>query len=199
MTGISNKNKKQIKIIKDLKYICDQKSLKFCILGGWGIDALLGRITREHNDIDIITDYQDFKLYRSLIHEFADEIIEDSEVRLWFYKRGIKCDTRFYQKLKNGELIMDLDRNDPLVYPTPPDSFPDRFNGKLPGIEIRAVSWSFHYTAKEGYHCYIDVPLREKDKKDLELIRKNLSANRRKELIKYFPGIKRDSIVNLTG
>jgi len=194
MATISDNNKRQIEIIKELKALCDSSNLKFWILGGWGIDALLNKITREHNDIDIIVSYADRSLYRNLIRKFADEMIEDSEVRLWFCKYDIKCDTRFYQKLKNGELIMDLDKSDPLVYPTPPDSFPDEINGKFLGVKIRAASWSFHYAAKEGYYCYINVPLREKDKEDLDVIYKNLSEARREELKRYFPGIKRESI-----
>lgn len=194
VVNISDNNKKQIKIIKELKAVCDIHNLNFWILGGWGIDALLNKITREHNDIDIIISYSDRKLFQGIVKTFVDGIIEDSEVRLWFYKYNVKCDTRFYKKLENGELILDLDKKDPLVYPTPPDSFPDKLNGKLPGIKVRVVSWSFHYAAKEGYRYYIDVPLRKKDKKDLEVIHKNLSSVYRNELKRYFPGIKRESI-----
>jgi hypothetical protein len=194
MACISEKNKKQIKIIKDLKVICDQNSIKFWMLGGWGIDVLLGRITREHDDIDLIISYSNRRLCRDVIKPYAEKIIEDSTVRLWFFKDGIKCDIRFFKKLKNGGLIMDLDKSDPLVYPVPPDSFPNGINGRLPGVRVRVVSWSFNYTAKEGYHYYIDTPLRGKDKKDLELIYENLSAARRKELEKYLPGMKREEI-----
>ena len=50
-------------------------------------------------------------------------------------KKQIEINTRFYRRLEDGELIMDPDKKDPLVYPVPPDSFPDKLNGKIPGIK----------------------------------------------------------------
>ncbi|MFC3688179.1 nucleotidyltransferase domain-containing protein [Aquipuribacter hungaricus] len=32
------------------------REFDWCVLGGWGVDALAGRVTREHKDLDVVVD-----------------------------------------------------------------------------------------------------------------------------------------------
>jgi hypothetical protein len=34
--------------------LLDQHELRYWVVGGWGVDALLGEVTREHNDLDLL-------------------------------------------------------------------------------------------------------------------------------------------------
>lgn len=38
----------------DLQRCAVERGLDWCVVGGWGVDALLGRQTREHDDLDVL-------------------------------------------------------------------------------------------------------------------------------------------------
>ncbi len=40
--------------VKEIQCIFDQMSLHWWIAGGWALDLHLNRITREHDDIDVV-------------------------------------------------------------------------------------------------------------------------------------------------
>jgi hypothetical protein len=112
---------------------------------------------------------------------------------LRFVKSGIQCDSRFFYMLPDGRIVSDLSAGDPLVYPWPPDSFPEKPNGVLDGRPVRAISWSAQFVAKAGYTAFQKgTPLREKDKADLEVVREHLAAAVACELEACFPGIPKD-------
>lgn len=61
--------------------LLEQNGIEVCVDGGWGVDALLGRQTRKHNDLDI-----------ALPHKFVPKIRELFEVL--GYKDVPRDDTR---------------------------------------------------------------------------------------------------------
>jgi lincosamide nucleotidyltransferase A/C/D/E len=54
----------------------DDAGIWYCVEGGWGIDALLGEQTREHDDLDLAVRLEDVERICSLLREFARD---DSE------------------------------------------------------------------------------------------------------------------------
>ncbi|WP_088072317.1 nucleotidyltransferase domain-containing protein [Gottfriedia luciferensis] len=46
---------KQLKIIKEINEICLNHNFQLWLRGGWAIDFLLGKITRSHSDVDLVT------------------------------------------------------------------------------------------------------------------------------------------------
>ncbi|WP_282940165.1 hypothetical protein [Paenibacillus sp. RC67] len=44
----------QLKILDEIHAICTSLNTRFWLRGGWAIDFLLGRITRPHDDIDLV-------------------------------------------------------------------------------------------------------------------------------------------------
>lgn len=42
--------------VADLQLRLRARGLDWCVLGGWGVDALAGRTTREHKDLDVVLD-----------------------------------------------------------------------------------------------------------------------------------------------
>jgi len=189
----NNRNLEPMLLIQELTDACELSGVKAWLLGGWGIEALCGTIRRTHYDIDLLVSASDRKLYRQLVALIGAAIHEDAPQKLRFIKNGIQVDTRFFYALPDGRLVSDLDADDPMVYPWPRDSFPEQFNGELNGNPIRAISWSAQFVAKAGYSAFKkDVSLREKDKSDLEFIRKHLSVSAIEELENCFPGIPKD-------
>src|SRR5512136_2200513 len=47
--------------------LLDRNGIEVCVDGGWGVDALLGRQTRPHSDLDIAVQHKDVPLLRALL------------------------------------------------------------------------------------------------------------------------------------
>lgn len=55
----------------------------FWLMGGWGIDALLGRQTRDHQDLDVLVEVQNLERFRGRLHDlgFTLKYVWDEEAR----------------------------------------------------------------------------------------------------------------------
>ena len=184
-----------VKLIGELFFECERRNTHLWLLGGWGIDALLGRITREHHDIDIVAEESSKEDLRAAIEHIGGEFAP-KPVGWRFCKNDVRVDVTFITYAADGTPISDLEKDDPDLYPWPPGSFPEKCNGRLPGTSCRAISWEAQYVAKAGYKdVFPDKALRAKDDLDLEIIRRHVSPETRKELEeKWFGGIPREAI-----
>lgn len=45
----------QLKVLKEISMIYEEQAIEFWLSGGWAIDFILGKITRQHSDIDLQT------------------------------------------------------------------------------------------------------------------------------------------------
>ena len=61
----------------------DELGIKVWIDGGWGVDALLGGCTREHQDLDIIISWEDSAVLTKALsaHGFVDVYTDDRKDR----------------------------------------------------------------------------------------------------------------------
>src|SRR5204863_131536 len=50
-----------------LLQLFEQHNITVCIDGGWGVDALLGKQTRPHEDLDIALQHKDVPKLRTLL------------------------------------------------------------------------------------------------------------------------------------
>ena len=190
-----DKNEAQLELIRELFAECESRNLRIWLLGGWGIDALLGRISREHNDIDILAEASSKENLLAAIEHIGGESA-DKPMGWRFCKNNVRVDVTFILYAADGTPISDLKKEDPNVYPWPPSSFPDECNGRLPSLSCRAISWEAQYVAKAGYKdVFPDTALRSKDDLDLETIRRHVPLEKRKELKgRWFGGIPKDSV-----
>ncbi len=179
-------------VIREVLQAFGSRGIKIWLLGGWGIDALLGCVSRAHKDIDLIARLQDREAIRKAVSSLADSVVEDSDVKLLFFLNELRTDIIFFYALPDGTLVSDLDTDDRCVYAWPPGSFPEGPGGKLFDMPCRAITWEAQYVAKQGYsHFKKDAELREKDTKGLAVIRDHLPKGAEEELTRYFPGIPR--------
>ncbi|PEJ57187.1 hypothetical protein CN692_13620 [Bacillus sp. AFS002410] len=88
--GVLNMNfslvNSQLKILDEINRICRSHNYKIWLRGGWAIDFLLGKVTREHSDIDLV----------SLIQH--RENIEKSMVNAGFEKKPVSLLQTDFQK-----------------------------------------------------------------------------------------------------
>lgn len=52
-------------ILRDL----EASGIRFWVRGGWGVDALLGRSTREHHDLDLLLRVDDLPAFDTWLQE----------------------------------------------------------------------------------------------------------------------------------
>jgi lincosamide nucleotidyltransferase A/C/D/E len=118
--------------------------------GGWGVDALLGRQTREHSDLDIAMRHKDVPLIRQLLTERGYSDIPGDDTR----------DCNFVMGDESGHLVdfhtFTYDEQGLLTFglPYPLDSLTG--TGMIAGCSVRCISpeWlvKFHtgYTVDEN-------------------------------------------------
>lgn len=144
-----------IKIYNLLK----ENGIKVWIDGGWGIDALLGRQTRAHKDLDIAIYHKDKQKLRKLLEERGYKDVERDDTSDWNFV------------LSDGEREIDVhtfifDDKGNNIYGTayPKESLAGI--GTINGISVNCIppEWVVRFHAEAMY-----TP-KEKDIKDVKAI-----------------------------
>ncbi len=52
---MDQQSSKQMQVLREIDLILSSKHMRFWLRGGWGIDFMLGRLTRSHADLDLVT------------------------------------------------------------------------------------------------------------------------------------------------
>jgi len=95
----------QLKILSEINQICSAQSFSIWLRGGWAIDFLLGRITRSHSDIDLVTliNYRE-PLEQALVNAGFQKI-PVSELQTDFLKDGVDVSFVFVIRSEGGNII----------------------------------------------------------------------------------------------
>lgn len=72
----------------DLYTLFEKNSITLWIDGGWGIDALLGKQTRPHKDLDIAINHNDKPKLRKLLEERGYKDIDRDDTSDWNFVLG---------------------------------------------------------------------------------------------------------------
>lgn len=141
--------------------LLEESNIKYWIDGGWGVDILLGKQSRNHRDIDVDFDANDTeRLLKILINNGYIIKIDWKPVRIELYsdKRGYLDIHPFILNNDGTSKQVDLDGG---YYEFAADYFGNAiFNGKsIPCISLKGQQ-IFH----TGYE------LRDVDKHDLEIL-----------------------------
>ncbi len=172
-----------------------EHGVQLWIDGGWGIDALLGRPTRPHKDLDAIALFEDLPALTAVLSErgfVVEEIWGESrpaqhEGRVLLVgtgEPGGDVATAFVLKDARGrELdihVMRLDelgRGTPVwdsIWSFPPDALEGR--GVIAGAPVRCLSAATHMQTHTGYE------LQEKDRQDLRFLQEHFGIDYPEEL-----------------
>jgi lincosamide nucleotidyltransferase A/C/D/E len=129
------------------------------VMGGWGVDALLGTGSRRHHDLDLLVSLTDLGELRDLLAElgFVETLVwEESR---WVDVHGLPCPTAFVQVDAAGrELdvhVVELhDDGRPVAACDVPWLFDDHSLsavGVIDGTEVRCVSAETQVQMHTGY------------------------------------------------
>ncbi len=137
-----------------------EKHVAAWVMGGWGIDALLGEETREHHDIDVLIDSATLQELRSGLDDLGFKISHIwKDENQWIEVADTKMPTAFVARndaqLELDVHIIKLDTNG---NPSALCNVPWQFNanslsgiGVLAGVPIRCVSGEAQIAMHQGY------------------------------------------------
>lgn len=148
--------------------------------GGWGVDALLGEQTRQHEDLDIVCQEKDLPKLRKLLEVQGYKDMERDDTSAWNFvlgdSKGNLVDVHAFYFDKNGKGIYG---NRGETYP--PECL--KGVGKINGQEVKCIT-------AEQLVKFISPWLykrREKDLKDVAALCEKFGIDLPQEYQKYVP------------
>lgn len=124
-------NDLHLDLIRELLDAAGQRGMPLWIGGGWAIDARLGRITREHEDIDLTFPDERKDEFIELIESLGGCLSESTEYGFLAELQGVLLDCE--PACWNGQAYEIED--------APPNACPMQPEGKLAGLSMRCNSW----------------------------------------------------------
>ena len=156
--------------------LLERHGVRCWVMGGWGVDALLGHTTRTHKDLDLLVLFSDLPRYSEIVRiNGFDRLLE------WSESQPIEVDSQpfdsaFVDAHRDGREIdvhvIDVDQRGGVVqfhtdpWPLPPDTVSGK--GTIDGLAVRCVSLAAQLAMHSGYN----LPL--KHRADVELLRATL-------------------------
>ncbi len=152
--------------------LLQQNSIRYWVMGGWGVDALLHRETREHKDLDLLVTLGDLPALWNLLGERGFTLQYTWEENRWLGEEPRRQPTAFAVADAQGrELdihVIDIGQDGAILQLyDPPWAFPDDITGEgsIAGETVPCVSKETQLAMHTGY------TLPEGQQRDLELLR----------------------------
>ncbi|UQN08634.1 nucleotidyltransferase domain-containing protein [Deinococcus sp. QL22] len=124
-------NQAHLNLMSQVVFAAARLDLPVWIGGGWAIDARLGRITREHDDIDLTFPVERRGEFETLIVDLQGRITAELDYGFLAEAQGVllDCEPAHW----NG-VSYEIDD-------APPGSCPEQIEGHLEGLALRCNSW----------------------------------------------------------
>ncbi len=125
----------QLELIDEMARLFDRAAIRFWLRGGWAIDFHLGRTTREHADIDLVTWLRHRERIRSMLTAQGFSVVAGyPEPQLVLEKRGQEASFLFIAHHEGRVVVPGYER-----WPFRPGGFPEA-RKTLRGVRARVVS-----------------------------------------------------------
>ena len=146
------------KRVLDLYNWLKENCIAVWIDGGWCVDALIGKQTREHADLDIAVHRKDNEKLRKLLESngYKEDIRMDSSEFMYVMKNenGESIDVHVFEYDENGKNIYGIEYPFGSLTGT----------GIIDGQEVNCIDPHFMYQFKTGYKP------KEKDAQDIQAL-----------------------------
>jgi hypothetical protein len=166
----------QLRVIKAVTAALGTVGIPAWLFGGWGLDARIGRITREHGDVEFWVERLDADRSKAVLVGAGAAALatQPPEEACEFTWNGVDFSTAYFDRHPNGSFIQLQGRWSDWLFP--PGSFGDE-PGTLDGMPVLAMSVAGMLAMKEQYpRLRNGRPWRQKDIGDLEILRGLLAA-----------------------
>lgn len=140
----------------------DAAGLAYWIDGGWGVDALVGRHTREHSDLDLAVEFAALPAFASVLERNGYNRCDrpgDADWNWVFRKAEMSVDLHGFWLDTDGIAVLG-DRSEGSLYP--PGALAG--SGHIDGYSVKCV------TATAVLHFRNGFAPRPKDRHDVELL-----------------------------
>lgn len=161
----------QLRVIKAVVNTLGAAGISAWLFGGWGLDARIGRITREHGDVEFWVERIDAERSRSVLVGAGAVALatQPPEEACEFTWDGVDFSTAYFDRHPNGSFIQPQGRWSDWLFPA--GSFGDEL-GTLDGAPVPAMSVAGMLAMKEQYpHLRNGGPWRQKDIDDINVLR----------------------------
>ncbi len=146
--------------VLELLRAADAVRVEVWIDGGWGVDALLGRQTRTHDDLDVVIERQHESAFVKMLRErgFAEVLrwYTTAVHTVWEDRDGLTVDLHVIQLSERGDGVF----GDEGVYPA--ESL--RVQGAIGGRQVRCIDAATQVQFHRGYE------IRPQDRHDVRLL-----------------------------
>jgi hypothetical protein len=161
----------QLRLIKSVVNTLAAARIPAWLFGGWGLDARIGRITREHGDVEFWVERTDAERSKAVLAGAGATALatQPPEEACEFTWDGVDFSTAYFDRHPDGSFIQLQGRWSDWLFP--PGSFGDDL-GTLDGVSVRAMSVAGMLAMKEQYpHLRNGGPWRQKDIDDIKTLR----------------------------
>ena len=161
----------QLRIIKTVVNALDAAGIPAWLFGGWGLDARIGRITREHGDIEFWVERTDAGRSKAvLVGAGATALTTQPPAEACeFTWDGADFSTAYFDRRPDGTFSQPEGRWSDWLFP--PGSFSDE-PATLDGMPVLAMSAAGMLAMKEQYpRLRNGGPWRPKDIDDIKVLR----------------------------
>jgi lincosamide nucleotidyltransferase A/C/D/E len=146
----------------------DERGIRAWVGGGWGVDALVGRVTRDHGDLDVAVDAEQLDPFLALLRDLRFVVVTD-----WLPSRvelaaadGRRVDVHPVEFDDEGSGLQAGHGGPPFRYPA--DAFTEGVIGRA---RVPCITATQQLQFRTGY------PLRDRDRHDIPLLLALLPAD----------------------
>ena len=165
------KTQGQLRVIRTVTAALQAAGISAWLFGGWGLDARIGRITREHGDVEFWVERIDAERSKAVLTGAGATALttQPPEESCEFTLDDVPFSTAYFDRQPDGSSIQLLGRFSDWLFP--PGSFGDE-HVMLDGTPVLAMSVPGMLAMKEQYpHLRNGRPWRQKDIADIEILR----------------------------
>jgi hypothetical protein len=163
---VASQNEVQLELIDELRRLLSDSNIRFWLRGGWALDFHLGRITRQHADIDLVTWLRHRERLRHLLPRRGfSEVAGYPKPQLVLEKCGEEASFLFIGRLAGDIVVPGYE-----AWPFRPGAFPAAPK-TLADVSARVVSPEQLLYEKLHHEEWSEKPLRPKDHDSIALLR----------------------------
>jgi hypothetical protein len=168
----------QLLVIRKVTAVTQAADIPAWLFGGWGLDARIGRITREHGDIEFWVERIHAERSKAVLVGAGATALttQPPEEACEFTWNGTAFSTAYFDRRPDGSFSQPLGRFSDWLFP--PGSFGDE-PGTLDGTPVPAMSVGGMLAMKEQFpRLRNGRPWRPKDLADIEILQEMASSGR---------------------
>jgi hypothetical protein len=173
---VDEKTEGQLRVIRKVIAVMQAAGISTWLFGGWGLDARIGRITREHGDVEFWVRRMHAERSKAALVEAGATALatQPPEESCEFTLDGVPFSTAYFDRRADGSFSQPQGRWSDWLFP--PGSFGDE-PVALDSTPVLAMSVSGMLAMKEQFpRLRNGRPWRQKDIDDIEILRRLASG-----------------------